>query len=204
MVVIRNDLVIDTVQYAYSDNVDFEITGIDQGSLQIDYTDDTVATPLTFAAADVDIDLNTVTIAAHGLKNGQKIALTTDGALPAGLTATDYYMIVVDATTLKFGSSLANAKAGTGVNLTDVGGASDTQTITPAAISSSGIALKTSNDGVTYSQAYAAEIKTGAITVSGGKLWDLTDKLNFKFMRIELTLASGVLGLKARLFGKKY
>lgn len=58
-----------------------------------------------------------VTKAGHGLYLGQKVRLTTTGALPTGLsTGTDYYVIYVDANTFRLATSLANAKAGTAIN----------------------------------------------------------------------------------------
>ncbi len=51
---------------------------------------------------------------AHGLKTGQRIQLTTTGALPTGLTAsTTYFWTAVDANSGKLSTTLANAAAGT-------------------------------------------------------------------------------------------
>ncbi len=64
----------------------------------------------------------TVTIAApgvmtwtgHGLYSGERIQLSTTGALPTGLsTATTYWITVVDANTFKLSTSQANMQAGT-------------------------------------------------------------------------------------------
>lgn len=74
----------------------------------------------TFTAAASDV----VTIAAHGLKTGDgPFRLTTDMAdLPLNLlTATDYYIIRIDANTLYFATSLANALAGTAFDIGDAG-----------------------------------------------------------------------------------
>lgn len=58
-----------------------------------------------------------VTYASHGLYTGQKIQITTTGALPTGLTAsTTYYVIEVDANSFQLATSLANAAAGTAIN----------------------------------------------------------------------------------------
>ena len=55
-----------------------------------------------------------VTWTAHGLTSGQRIQLTTTGALPTGLSAsTTYWVNVVDANTFNLSSSLANLQAGT-------------------------------------------------------------------------------------------
>jgi len=63
-------------------------------------------------ASTINLESNNVTLTAHGYALGAKTRLTTDGALPTGLAAgTDYYIIVVDANTLAFATSLANAQA---------------------------------------------------------------------------------------------
>jgi hypothetical protein len=66
---------------------------------------------------------NAVTCTAHGKISGYgPVRLTTSDTLPAGLsTGTDYWLINVDANTVKFATSAANALAGTAVDFTDVG-----------------------------------------------------------------------------------
>jgi hypothetical protein len=57
------------------------------------------------------------TLNAHNMFTGQKLQLTTTGALPTGLAInTTYYAIVLTANTFNFASSFANAIAGTGIN----------------------------------------------------------------------------------------
>lgn len=71
---------------------------------------------------DVDVTENSVVLGTHSYLTGLKGQLTTTGTLPAGLSlATDYYIIVVNSTTVKFATSLANALAGTAVDITDAG-----------------------------------------------------------------------------------
>lgn len=76
---------------------------------------------------------NTITLTAHPYFTGLKVALTTASTLPTGLSATDYYIIVVDADTVQLATSAANALAGTAVDITG-NGAAGTHTLTPAAI----------------------------------------------------------------------
>ncbi len=74
----------------------------------------------TFTAASSDI----VTIAGHGLLTGDgPLRLTTDMAdLPLNLlTATDYWVIKIDANTLYLATSVANALADTRVDIGDAG-----------------------------------------------------------------------------------
>jgi hypothetical protein len=55
-----------------------------------------------------------VTWTGHGLVYGQRVAFTTTGALPTGITAnTGYYINVIDANTFNLATSLANLQAGT-------------------------------------------------------------------------------------------
>lgn len=73
----------------------------------------TSAVTVTIAAPGV------MTWTAHGLVSGQKIQLSTTGALPTGLTAaTTYWITVVDANTFKLSTSLANAQAATFITTT--------------------------------------------------------------------------------------
>jgi hypothetical protein len=200
MYVIRNDKVIESQVYLVSTNVDINISKLDQGSLQVDYTDAGGATAIEFVAADVDVDDNTITQEAHGLLTGQRVAATTDGTLPAPLTATNYYVIKVDADTIKLATTQANALAGTAINISDDGSVGATHTLTPAALAAT-VTLYVSNDGVTF-QLYASSIASGAITAAGGKLFDLTDKLNFAWLRIATAVTTGAIGVNARLYGK--
>lgn len=85
----------------------------------------TVSTPAAksfTAASDVNTATDVVTLGAHGYLTGLKGQLTTTTTLPAGLSlATDYYIIVVSSTTVKFATSQANAIAGTAVDITTTG-----------------------------------------------------------------------------------
>ncbi len=70
-------------------------------------------------ATAVDLVADTVTIANHGYKTGQNVGIkVASGTITTGLTATTaYYIIAVDASTIAFATSAANAYAGTKVNL---------------------------------------------------------------------------------------
>lgn len=82
----------------------------------------------------VDITANSIAITGHGWNTGRSVALTiSSGSLPAGLSATTYYVIRVNDNSLKLASSLANAEAGTAVDITDYGTAGQTMTLTPNA-----------------------------------------------------------------------
>jgi hypothetical protein len=111
----------------------------------------TVATPTakTFLDAGVSVANNTITIASHGYATGLKAALTTTGSLPGGLSATDYWIIKVDANTIKLATSAANALAGTAVDITSAAGGG-THTLTPAAITGASYKLQASPDGTAW------------------------------------------------------
>ena len=73
----------------------------------------TATVTVTIAAPGV------MTWTAHGFVSGQKLQLTTTGALPTGLSAnTTYWITVVDENTFKLSTSLANAQAATFITTT--------------------------------------------------------------------------------------
>ncbi|REK56943.1 MAG: hypothetical protein DWQ49_09555 [Bacteroidetes bacterium] len=84
----------------------------------------TIIADQTFVDGDVTVGTDNVNITAHGFLVGDHVQLTNSGgALPAGLaTATDYYIIRVDADNIKFANSVANAIAGTAVDITAAAG----------------------------------------------------------------------------------
>jgi hypothetical protein len=64
-----------------------------------------------------------VNIASHNFVTLDKIRLSTSGTLPAGLsTGTDYWIIAYDANNIQFATSVANAIAGTEVDITGAAG----------------------------------------------------------------------------------
>jgi hypothetical protein len=66
---------------------------------------------------------------------GHKVRLTTTGTLPGGLAVdTDYYVIRVDATTIKLATSLENANAGTEITITAAGSGTHTLTLYSKAV----------------------------------------------------------------------
>lgn len=86
----------------------------------------------TFATTDVDTTDDEITFTGHPFVSGMEATFTTTGTLPGGLsTSTPYWIIVVDANTIKVtATSRVNAiKEIGGVNLTSVG--SGTHTIVP-------------------------------------------------------------------------
>lgn len=131
-------------------------------------------------SAAVSTTGETATITAHGQYTGAKVALTTGGTLPTGLSATNYWLIVVDANTVKFATSLANSAAGTAVDITTPG--FGTHTITPTALATTGAVckLQVSNDGTNFSDVTSATV---TITVAGSSYWELCIQATGKLLR---------------------
>lgn len=73
-----------------------------------------------YATSTVTISIaspGVVTWNNHGLRSGQKLRLTTTGALPTGLAVdTTYFVFVVDANTFRLSTTRANLQAGTYIN----------------------------------------------------------------------------------------
>lgn len=133
----------------------------------------------------INLESNNITLTAHGYAIGAKTRLTTDGALPTGLAAgTDYYIIVVDANTLAFATSLANAQAGTKINITADG--SGTHTITSTTLSGT-IKLQASIDGANYID---VDSSSANITETTEKLYNIADAF-YPYVKILLTLTAG-------------
>lgn len=192
---VRSDVLINTTlasSYSYILNLD----SIDLVSLQAVYTNATtsgkVFTVLSLAN-------NTVTITAHGQVTGSLGQVSNSGGgLPAGLAAiTNYYVIVVDANTVKFATSLANAVAGTEVDIT--GNGTGTQTFTPTTSAGNVLKLQGGNDGTNFSD-LAGDTVTIA-TTSGNSLWDLGSP-GYRYVNIVYTPSAGQIALTVTINAK--
>lgn len=138
-------------------------------------------------ASTVDVTANTITLTAHDFVVGLKGQASTTGTLPAGLSlATDYFIIVVDANTIKLATSLANAVAGTAIDITDQGDDGDTHTFTPTALAGGDIKLQESVDGITWTDIASAN---DAIAGTGSSLIQVSSKTGH--IRGFLTLTAG-------------
>lgn len=94
------------------------LTTKDGSTVIVDFFADVVASGATPAAETIQF------VAAHNLPDYAKVQISANA--PTGLsTGTDYYVIPVDSTNIKLATTLANALAGTAVNIT----ASNTPTI---------------------------------------------------------------------------
>lgn len=107
------------------------------------------------------------------------VTLTTTGTLPAGLaTSTIYFIIKVSANTFKLATTIANAEAGTAINITDAGtGTHTVATVNPGTIRSqvrdqrtNTLFMHDSNGRVWYNSSGTARLLNGnTLTSSSGK-----------------------------------
>jgi len=89
----------------------------------------------TFDATDTDVvntTAETIAIPSHGFATGDAVAYEASDTAIGGLTdGTTYYVIRVDANTIKLATNASNATAGTAINLSAVGaGDADTLQLT--------------------------------------------------------------------------
>ncbi len=188
--VLANTKVVNVTESAVIINQNYDVSQADTVAYQLHYTDATPAAK-TFVAANVNPTANTITITAHGFSTGLKVALTGTN-LPGGLSATTYWIIVVDADTIKVATSLANATAGTPVDITTAGTTSDA-TLTPAALATTGavIKLQQSNDASSW---FDVSGLTVTVTAAGDTLWLVTAPPTY-WHRIVVTPTTGALTL---------
>lgn len=169
------------------------------------YTVATDGTPgaKSFVAANVKTNVQTpassIAITAHGFVTGLKVALSGTN-LPTGLSATNYWIIAIDADTVSLASSYANAVAGTKVSITGAGTTADAA-LTPASLGSSTVDAKVSFDGV---NAIAfASAKTITISGAGRQYLDL-GSVNYPYIAIVFTApVAGALTLDAYVYAAK-
>lgn len=164
-----------------------------------------VTTPGTASAVNIGNDQ--VTITAHGQVTGSKGQMTTSSALPTGLsTSTDYFIIVIDANTVQFATSLANAVAGTAIDLTNAG--VGTQTFTPTTSTSNVIKARFSHDDTYYTDITTTNFPmcpAATVTVStttGGVYWDL-QKPAARYLNILFTPSAGQITFSVLIDAKK-
>lgn len=142
-------------------------------------------------ASEVNVTDNEITIPSHGFPEGFKVRLTTTGTLPAPLlTATDYFVIVVDANTIQLATSLANALAGTAINITDQGSDEAVNTATGVALAGASVTFRASNDGTNWTDIQAAT----SISADGSVLLSVAD-VSYLYFKAVKALTAGVVDL---------
>lgn len=172
---------------AYTTAYDFGGCGGDSISVTVNADVDTPGAK-TFASTAVDVTANTITITAHGYTEGLKGQFTTDGGLPTGISAsTDYFIIVVDANTVKVATSLANAQAGTAVDITGQGTGNDT--FTPTAIAGGSIKLQQTN--ALPALGLWADLGSATNITADGVIYLSADRPTARWIRVYQTLTAG-------------
>jgi len=168
----------------------YQLNGADSVSYQLAYTDATPAVA-SFVAANVNATTDVITVAAHGFSTGLKVALTGTN-LPGGLSATNYWVIVLTVNTIQLATSLANAVAGTQVDITSAGTTANAA-LTPVSLATTGVVIKLqqSNDGVTF---FDVSGVTVTVTASGNTLWLVTNPPTL-WHKILVTPATGSINL---------
>lgn len=133
----------------------------------------------------VDVATNTLAIPSHGMLTGLKVQVSAATTLAAPLAAaTDYFVIYVDANTIKLATTLSDAQAGTAIVITTAG--TGTQTITPTALAGASFKLQASVDNVTYFDLGISN----SVTVSANFLYEKVDPM-YNWLRCVYTLTAG-------------
>ena len=159
------------------------------------------------AGAFVASSDDTLTDAAHGFLTGLKGQASTTTTLPAGLSlTTDYFVIYVSSGVYKLATTLANAIAGTAIDITDAG--TGTHTFTPTALAGASIKLQCgSKDGLAFADipitGTADVTKSVAVTATANAYLYASD-LACDYVRSYVTLTAGQLSitLDPRVKGK--
>lgn len=176
----------------YTKDYDLSVIPVYGCSVQAVYTDVTPAHK-TFVAANVKTNVqspaSSIAITSHGFFTGLKVALSGTN-LPTGLSATNYWVIVIDANTISLASSLANAVLGTKVAITGAGTTADAD-LTPAALGSVVIKLQASNDGTNFTDISG---KTVTVAATGSTLWDL-GATAYRVLRVNEAASAGAINL---------
>lgn len=153
-------------------------------------------TPLaTGADSEVSVAESEFTIPSHGFTTGLKVRGTTTGSLPDPLQlATDYFVIVVDANTIKLAETLDEALAGTEVVLVDEGSNGAVNTLTAVALAGATFLVQKSNNQVTWIDVASAT----SITVDGSVIVADT-AVAYRYLKIVKTLTAGLVAMTADL-----
>ncbi len=199
---IYNDLVYSNTVSITDSSLSFTLQHMYGFSVQAVFTN---ATPsnTTFVDADVNTGTDTITKAAHGLVTGLAVTLTTTGVLPTGLAlATTYYIIRLTSSTYQFASSVANALAGTPVDITAAAGGG-THTVNVTALSATA-GLQVTNDDATDPTVvpnWDDLAIPASVTATGSQIYNF-DGVHYAFARFKVTVTSGQLTVAARVNGK--
>lgn len=158
---------------------------------------DTTPSAITFVDGDVDTGTEEITETSHGFLTGLKGQFTTTGTLPTGLSlATDYYVIKVDDDTFKVATSLANANAGTAVNITAAAGGG-THTFTPT-----GLAATMKLQGSLNNSDWVDILNSSVLINSSDSFLYNVYEVYYKHVRLVITQTAGQFTIVSDFYGK--
>lgn len=144
---------------------------------------------------------NTFTMTAHGFATGLVGQCTTTGALPTGLsTSTNYFVIVVDANTIKLASSLANALAGTPITLSSAG--TGTNTFTATALTAATALMQYSNNGTNWVVMPSPNGSTNITTTANFMFGDQA-KPHYRYVQLVFAMTAGQLSVSTAFCAKQ-
>jgi hypothetical protein len=159
-------------------------------SVQLNYSNATPSAK-TFLSTKVTAATNNIEITAHGLLTGLKGQLTTDGTLPAGLDLlTDYFVIAVDVNNIKLAASLANAIAGTAIDITNTGGVGNTHTFTATTAGSNVFKLQASNDNSNFVDISGKTVTIATSTATS--LFEISSP-TYRYLKLLYTPSAGAI-----------
>jgi hypothetical protein len=139
-----------------------KLTHILKLSAIVNWTGGGTVSAVTLPFSDVDTSTDEFTEVGHGFETGLALQVSTDGGLPNPLAvSTTYYVIKIDADTFQLATSLANANAGTQIDITTQG--TGNHTFTPLALAGS-LQLQISNSP----NAGDAERQTDVVWINHG------------------------------------
>ena len=200
---VYNKSAYDSATFAYTSNGSaLSLESIFGFSVQAQWVVTTATAAALASATDINSTTDVFTKTAHGFYTGLKVALTTGTTLPAGLSATNYYVIRLTSSTFQIASSQANALAGTPVLFTNNG--TGTQTFTPAALGTCTVKLQATNDDASDSRVTAVWTDLASpqtVTATGNYLWNVSDSY-YAYVRITGTTDAGQVVMSAKLNAK--
>lgn len=129
------------------------------------YTDTYTAKTFT-ANAGTDV----ITVSGASFAKGQAVTLSTTGTLPAGLAAATTYYVVTAGSSFKLATTLANAIAGTGIDITDTGSGTHSITGTELGRITKIVQNPASTDSSGNFKYYAID-SNGRVWVQYGNIW---------------------------------
>lgn len=171
------------VTTTYSDSIDLQGIGKPiSGQLHL-----TVDTPAAVTFDDGDIvtsDDSIVFGAAHGLISGQEIEFTTDDTLPTGLaTSTSYFVIKIDATTIKVAATLADVATVTTVSFDNDG--AGTHAVEPVAVEFEDTDITDGTDTIADTGHGLVTGTVGQVTTSGVLPTGISAATNYYVIRVD-------------------